>query len=79
MFFTYRNPNGLPSETINEWPLYRYPKREHIVLDVFNVSTGIAHRAGYCAFWENHIPMLLEEFGKYSSFPHSQYLENMLI
>ena len=68
MFFVYRNPNGLPSEKINEWPLYRYPKREHIVLDVFNVSTGIAHRADYCAFWENHIPLLLEEFGKYSPF-----------
>ena len=68
MYSTLRNPNGLPHATIGEWPLYRFPKREHIVLDVFNVSTGIAHRADYCAFWDNYIPILLEEFGKYDVF-----------
>lgn len=61
----FRNPNGQSHEKIVEWPLYRYPKREHIVLDVFNISTGIAHRADYCAFWDNYIPILLEEFGKF--------------
>jgi hypothetical protein len=59
-----RNPNGLSNKDIDEWPLYNYPKREHIVLDVFNKSTGTAHRANYCAFWEYYIPILLEEFGK---------------
>lgn len=60
-----RNPNGLSNVT--DWPLYKYPEREHIILDVFNKSTGVAHRADYCAFWENYIPILLEEFGKKTS------------
>ena len=47
-----------------DWPLYTYPERAHIVLDVFNQSTGVAHRAGYCAFWEQYVPVLLEEFGR---------------
>ena len=59
------NPNGPSTTAVNDWPLYTYPKREHIVLDLFNKSTGIAHRADYCAFWEDYIPILLEEFGKY--------------
>ena len=50
--------------TGNDWPLYTYPEREHIVLDVVNKSSGVAHRADYCAFWEYYIPILLEEFGK---------------
>jgi hypothetical protein len=64
MYFINRNPNGLSPTDIDKWPLYNYPKREHIILDVFNKSTGTAHRADHCAFWENYIPILLEEFGK---------------
>jgi hypothetical protein len=63
-----RNPNGLSNATIGYWPLYIYPEREHIILDVFNKSTGVAHRADYCAFWEHYIPILLEEFGKKQYF-----------
>lgn len=63
------NPNGLSNVT--EWPLYRYHGREHIILDVFNRSTGVAHRADYCAFWEHYIPILLEEFGKNISLSFS--------
>lgn len=59
-----RNPNGISNIITADWPLYTYPERNHIVLDVFNKSTGIAHRADYCAFWEHYIPILLEEFGK---------------
>ena len=62
--FLFSNPNGLSNTYKNDWPLYIYPKREHIVLNVFNKSTGVAHRADYCAFWESYIPILLEEFGK---------------
>ena len=47
-----------------DWPLYTYPERKNIVLDVVNKSTAVAHRADYCAFWEQYIPTLLEEFGK---------------
>ncbi|CAF1262878.1 unnamed protein product [Adineta ricciae] len=62
-FAKYGNPNGLVSSvTGNDWPLYTYPEREHIILDVVNKSTGVAHRADYCAFWEHYIPILLEEF-----------------
>ncbi len=79
-----RNPNGIPSSNTNQWPLYNFPKREHIILDVFNVSTGTAHRADYCAFWENYIPVLLEEFGKrYLSFVENSssnlYLERNVL
>lgn len=59
-----RNPNGHLSTNNNDWPLYVYPERAHIVLDVVNKSTGVAHRADYCAFWEIYVPVLLEEFGK---------------
>jgi hypothetical protein len=59
-----RNPNGFLPTTIDDWPLYTFPEREHIILDVINKSTGIAHRADYCAFWEHYIPILLDEFGK---------------
>ena len=62
--FINRNPNGLSNTIIDDWPLYTYPQRKHIILDVFNKSIGIAHRAEFCAFWEYHIPILLEEFGK---------------
>ena len=63
--FLFRNPNGLVSSvTGSDWPLYTYPEREHIILDVVNKSTGFAHRADYCAFWEHYIPILLEEFGR---------------
>lgn len=48
---------------LGDWPLYTYPERRHIVLDVLNKSTGVAHRADYCTFWEQYIPILLEEFG----------------
>ncbi len=63
-YFINRNPNDLSSEDNGDWPVYIYPERRHIVLDVFNKSTGVAHRADYCAFWENYIPILLEKFGK---------------
>jgi len=63
-----RNPNGHLNAAIGDWPLYTYPERAHIVLDVFNKSTGIAHRADYCAFWEQYVPILLEEFGKFFLF-----------
>jgi hypothetical protein len=64
----HRDPNGLLNTAIHDWPLYTYPERAHIVLDVFNKSTGIALRADYCAFWEHYIPILLEEFGKKNTF-----------
>ncbi len=60
----FRNPNGYSSTSAGDWPLYTYPERAHIVLDVFNKSTGVAHRADYCHFWEQYVPILLEEFGK---------------
>jgi hypothetical protein len=63
-----RNPNGHLNAAVGDWPLYTYPERAHIVLDVFNKSTGIAHRADYCAFWEQYVPILLEEFGKFFLF-----------
>jgi hypothetical protein len=63
-----RNPNGYSSTNTVDWPLYTYPERAHIVLDVFNKSTGVAHRADYCHFWEQYVPILLEEFGKSSLF-----------
>jgi hypothetical protein len=70
-----RNPNGLLNATIADWPLYIYPEREHIILGVVNKSTGIAHRADYCAFWEHYIPILLEEFGKkYTVFFYAKFL-----
>ena len=52
---------------MSDWPLYTYPERTHIVLDAFNKSTGVAHRATYCSFWERFVPVLLEEFGRYAS------------
>ena len=58
-----RNPNGLFDSDVHDWPLYTFPEREHIILDVINKSTGVAHRADYCAFWEHYIPILLDEFG----------------
>ena len=62
---SFRNPNGpIHRHRKVTWPLYIYPERAHIVLDVGNTSTGIAHRADYCAFWESYVPILLEEFGK---------------
>ncbi|CAF0791989.1 unnamed protein product [Adineta steineri] len=61
-FSKFGNPNGVSSTTVGDWPLYVYPEREHIVLDIVNKSTGIAHRADYCSFWEHYIPILLEEF-----------------
>ncbi|CAF1015811.1 unnamed protein product [Rotaria sp. Silwood1] len=61
-FAKYENPNGLSITTTGDWPVYTYPERKHIILDVFNKSTGIAHRAEFCAFWEHYIPVLLEEF-----------------
>jgi hypothetical protein len=65
LFDIFRDPNGLSNSSIAvDWPLYTYPEREHIVLSTFNKSTGIAHRAQYCAFWEQYVPILLEEFGK---------------
>jgi hypothetical protein len=70
-----RNPNGLLNAIIADWPLYIYPEREHIILGVVNKSTGIAHRADYCAFWEHYIPILLEEFGKkYTVFFYAKFL-----
>jgi hypothetical protein len=59
-----RDPNGYSSTGVVDWPLYTYPERAHIVLDVVNKSTGVAHRADYCHFWEQYVPILLEEFGK---------------
>ncbi|CAF0804686.1 unnamed protein product [Rotaria sordida] len=61
-FAKYGNPNGNISTNVNDWPLYSYPERAHIVLDVFNISTGIAHRADYCTFWEHYVPLLIEKF-----------------
>jgi len=59
-----RNPNGYSSTGVGDWPLYTYPERAHIVLDASNKSTGVAHRADYCQFWVQYVPILLEEFGK---------------
>ncbi|CAF3296288.1 unnamed protein product [Rotaria socialis] len=61
-FAKYGNPNGHLSANDSDWPLYAFPERAHVVLDVVNKSTGVAHRADYCAFWENYVPILLEEF-----------------
>ena len=67
IYLIIRDPNGyVASGGTGDWPLYSYPERAHIVLDVFNKSTGIAHRADYCHFWEQYVPILLEEFGKLS-------------
>lgn len=73
----FRNPNGSPSDRIKDWPVYMYPERAHIVLDVGNKSTGVAHRADYCAFWGNYVPLLLEESGE--QFDHDFILSDELL
>lgn len=65
-FCMNRNPNGYTNTNSGDWPLYTYPERAHIVLDFVNKSTGVAHRADYCHFWEQYVPILLEEFGRCS-------------
>ena len=69
-----RNPNGYANTNSGDWPLYTYPERAHIVLDFVNKSTGVAHRADYCHFWEQYVPILLEEFGRRSFLPSLKHL-----
>ncbi|CAF1002228.1 unnamed protein product [Adineta ricciae] len=78
-FSKYGNPNGDSSVVTRDWPNYNYPVRAHIILDTLNKSTGVAHRADYCAFWEHYVPVLLEEFercvihGPSSLLTHEKY------
>ncbi|CAF1104746.1 unnamed protein product [Didymodactylos carnosus] len=61
-FAKHNDPNGNDTNFPYDWPKYSYPARKHIVLDTNSKSTGVALRAEYCAFWEEYIPILLEEF-----------------
>ncbi|CAF1003382.1 unnamed protein product [Didymodactylos carnosus] len=63
-FAKYDDPNGNDTNIPYDWPKYSYPARQHIVLDTNSKTTGVALRAEYCAFWEEYVPTLLEEFGK---------------
>ncbi|UJR24619.1 hypothetical protein I4U23_005993 [Adineta vaga] len=63
-FAKYNNPNQRhDAQWANEWRLYKWPNREHIVLNIdlgkSNIPIhGSALRADYCAFWTDFIPKL---------------------
>ncbi|CAF1191477.1 unnamed protein product [Rotaria sp. Silwood1] len=63
-FAKYSNPNqGHDTQWINEWRPYKWPSREHIVLNIdlsrnYPPEHGLAHRAEYCAFWLDFVPKL---------------------
>ncbi|CAF1331816.1 unnamed protein product [Adineta steineri] len=63
-FAKYSNPNQRhDAQWANEWRQYKWPNREHIVLNT-NLSKnlfpdhGLAIRAEYCSFWLDFIPKL---------------------
>ncbi|CAF4298893.1 unnamed protein product [Rotaria sp. Silwood2] len=63
-FAKYSNPNQRhDAQWANEWRQYKWPSREHIVLNI-NLSKnlspehGSAIRADYCSFWLDLIPKL---------------------
>ncbi|CAF1157515.1 unnamed protein product [Didymodactylos carnosus] len=56
------NPNQRhESKWANDWRLYKWPSREHIILNTNLQSSehGQAHRAEYCSFWLDYIPKLM--------------------
>ncbi|CAF1198442.1 unnamed protein product [Adineta ricciae] len=63
-FAKYSNPNQRhEAQWTNEWRLYKWPNREHLVLDLDLAKRhvpehGSALRADYCAFWTDFIPKL---------------------
>ncbi|CAF3316992.1 unnamed protein product [Rotaria sp. Silwood2] len=63
-FAKYSNPNqGHDTQWINEWRPYKWPSREHIILNIdlsrsHSPEHGSAHRADYCSFWLDFIPKL---------------------
>lgn len=61
----FSNPNQRhDSQWANEWRQYKWPTREHIVLNN-NLSKnlfpehGFAHRAEFCSFWLDFIPKMV--------------------
>jgi hypothetical protein len=63
-FIKFSNPNQRhDAQWANEWRQYKWPSREHIVLNT-NLSKnlipehGSAIRADYCSFWHDFIPKL---------------------
>ncbi|UJR34244.1 hypothetical protein I4U23_021648 [Adineta vaga] len=63
-FAKYSNPNQRhDAHWANEWRQYKWPSREHIILNTNIVKTpfpdhGSALRAEYCSFWLDYIPKL---------------------
>lgn len=64
LLWFFSNPNQRhDTQWANEWRQYKWPMREHIVLDL-NLSKnlfpehGSALRADYCSFWLDFLPKL---------------------
>lgn len=62
--YYFSNPNQRhDTQWANEWRQYKWPMREHIVLNL-NLSKnlfpehGSALRADYCSFWLDFLPKL---------------------
>ncbi|CAF0726400.1 unnamed protein product [Didymodactylos carnosus] len=61
-FAKYSNPNQRhESKWANDWRLYKWPSREHIILNTTlqPPGHGQAIRAEYCSFWLDYIPKLM--------------------
>jgi len=64
LLILFSNPNQRhDAHWANEWRQYKWPSREHIVLNInlsknFFPDHGSAIRADYCSFWLDFLPKL---------------------
>ena len=70
----FSNPNQRhDSQWANEWRQYKWPTREHIVLNS-NLSKnlspehGFAHRAEFCSFWLDFLPKMITTTCSFDTF-----------